>query len=81
MANIEVILKQWINGSGWSCASTIDNIEKEEGVSLEEQCNEYSKKYFSNLRIEEDEDFQIMFTHKDEIAKSYFATYYMEELI
>lgn len=76
--NIEVILKQWINGSGWSCASTIDNIVKEEDVSLEEQCEEYAKEYFSNLQIEEDEDFQIMFTHKDEIAKSYFATYYDE---
>ena len=78
MNKIEVILKQWINGSGWSCASTIDNIEKEEGVSLEEQCNEYSKKYFSNLQIEEDEDFQIQFRYEDEIAKSYFATYYDE---
>lgn len=68
------------NNSGWKCASTIDNIE-EDGVSLEEQCNEYAKEYFSNLQIEEDEDFQIMFTHKDEITKSYFATYYDENLV
>ncbi len=80
MNKIEVILKQWQNYSGWKCASTIDNIEREEGVSLEEQCEEYAKEYFSNLQIEEDEDFQIMFTYKDEIAKSYFASYYDENL-
>ena len=80
MNKIEVILKQWQNYSGWKCASTIDNIEREEGVSLEEQCEEYAKEYFSNLQIEEDEYFQIMFTYKDEIAKSYFASYYDENL-
>ena len=80
MNKTEVILKQWQNNSGWKCASTIDSIERNEDVSLEEQCSEYSKEYFSHLQIEEDEDFQIMFTYKDEVAKSYFASYYDETL-
>lgn len=42
MKNIEIIAKEWIEGSGYSYTTTLDCIEVEDDESLQDVVNEYA---------------------------------------
>ena len=75
MKDVRVVLKQWIDGSGWSYSSTIDNIPLEEA-----DADAYAREYFGEyFEIEDGTDYVIVMINDDtnvEICRSDWASSY-----
>lgn len=76
MKNVRVELLTWIEGNGWSCNSTIDNVPENEA-----DANEYAKSYFNeDFEIRENEDYKISMVDdetNEEISSSDWASEYV----
>ena len=44
----------WVDGSGWDCNSTIDNVDEKIDI------DEYAKEYFADMEIKNNEDYQLV---------------------
>ena len=75
---VRVVCSEWIEGSGWSYSSTIDNIPLEEA-----DADAYAREYFGEfLGIEDGTDYVIMIVNNEtneELDRSDWASSYINK--